>query len=250
MPWRVFINITGGSQRGESYEFAQEVVLIGRSRKADLVLNDSAVSVTHCQILAGGESVEIEDLRSKNGTFVNEVPIERTGLKTGDKIQVGRTELEVRFEPLTSEIPLLSPLYESAFIAGYSDAERGLLAEEIKRSMLAERTYAFANGEELLVEMARWFEDGRSPGIIILDLKMPIINGINTAISLRAYERAYERKELIQIVFFFDPPDTEAFRKVLAFCSPSFYYPRRATIADFDHQARLMLNNLKRSLAS
>ena len=221
--------------------------MIGRSRKADLVLNDSAVSVKHCQIQGSDDSVEIEDLVSKNGTFVNEVPIERTALKTGDRIQVGRSELEIRLEPMTAELPLSSPLYPSVFIAGYSEEERNFLAEEAKRTILAEESYVFFNGEELLVEAVRWFEKNRAPGLFILDLKMPIINGINTAISLRAYERAYQREKLVPVVFFFDPPDTEAFRKVLVFCSPSLHYPRQAERADFDHQAKLLLTNLRRS---
>jgi pSer/pThr/pTyr-binding forkhead associated (FHA) protein len=249
MPWKVLIAITEGTQRGEEYEFVQDLILIGRSRRADVVLNDSAVSVKHCQIEAGGDSVEIEDLMSKNGTFVNQIPIQRTVLKTGDRIQLGRTELSVRLEPMTATLPLSKPLYENAFIAGYSEQERMFLSEEIKRAMFAKDSYAFATGEELMTEVINWFEKNRSPGIFILDLKMPIINGINTAISLRAYERAYQRPEPIPIVFFFDPPDTEAFQKVLSFCSPSLYYPRQTDRKDFDQQARLMVNNLKRSLS-
>ena len=62
---------------------------------------------------------------------------------------------------------------------------------------------------------------------MIIDFKMPIINGINTAISLRAYERAYKRDSLIPVLFFCDPPDSEAFRKVLSFCSPAMLFPGR-----------------------
>jgi len=247
MPWKVYITITGGTQRGEEYEFTQDNILVGRSRKADVVLNDSSVSVKHCQILTAGDSVELEDLMSKNGTFLNDAPVARTTLNNRDRIQAGRSELEIRLEPMTADLPLTSPLYPSVFIAGYSDQERELLAVESKRSMLAEESYAFANGEELLVNTIQWFEKNRGPGLFLLDLKMPIINGINTAISIRAYERAYQRPELIPMVFFFDPPDTEAFRKVLGFCSPSWYYPRRAEQVDFAQQVKLLLNNLKRS---
>ncbi len=240
--------ITGGSQRGEEYQFTQDNILIGRSRKAEVVLNDSSVSVKHCQIIAGGESVELEDLMSKNGTFVNQAPIdERITLKNGDQIQVGRSELTVRLEPTTASLPLTSPLYPNLFIAGYENQEREMLAAEAKQSMLAEESHAFPNGEELMVRTLEWFEQNRDPGLLILDLKMPIINGINAAISIRAYERAYQRPGLIPIVFFFDPPDTEAFRKVLTFCAPSLYYPRRQDRMDFGEQVKLLINNLKRS---
>lgn len=248
MALKIIVHITGGSQRGEFYEFIQDKILIGRSRKADLVLNDSAVSVKHCQILLGEDSAEVEDLMSKNGTYVNEMPVERATIKTGDRIQVGRSELEIRLERVTAEIPLSSPLYSSVFIAGYSEGEREFLGQEMEKALLAEKSYLFSNGEEVLVEVIRWFEEKRKPGFLVLDLKMPIINGINTAISLRAYERAYGLKELLPVVFFLDPPDTEAFRKVLSFCSPSFYHPRQADRADFEHQANLLIRNLKRTL--
>ncbi len=247
MPWKIIISVTGGPERGARHEFVQDKIIIGRSRKADVVLNDAAVGVTHCQIQLSDDSVEVEDLMSKNNTFVNEVAVERAPLKTGDRIQIGRTELEIRIEPLTAEIPLTSPLYPNIFVAGYGEQERNFLAEEAKRSLLVPETQVFSTGEELLVEAVRWFEQKLSPGLFILDLKMPIINGINAAISLRAYERAYQTEKPAPIVFFCDPPDTEAFRKVLAFCTPSLYYPRQLERADFDHQVKLLFINLKRA---
>ena len=247
MPWKLSIIITQGPQRGERYEFVQDSVLIGRSSRADLVLKDPAVSAEHCRIRLG-EVVEIEDLNSKNGTLVNRLAVERSILRSGDKIQLGTTELRINLEPLSEKDRLIYALYPSLFIAGFSEPERKFLEQEAVKSLLAGRALSFPTGEQLLIETARWLEQGQSPGMVILDIKMPIINGINTAISLRAYERAYQSPSSAFIVFFADQSESEAFKKVLAFCSPALHFPRQAEKFSFEQSAQRLIKNLRRTV--
>ena len=247
MPWKLSIIITQGPQKGERYEFVQDSVLIGRSSRADLVLKDSAVSAEHCRIRLGEEAVEIEDLGSKNGTFVNQLAVERSVLRSGDKIQLGTTELGINLEPLSEQDRLNYALYSSLLIAGFNELERKFLEKEATKSLLARRALSFPTGEELLIEIARWLEQGQSPGLVILDIKMPIINGINTAISLRAYERVYQTSAPCLIVFFADQQESEAFKKVLTFCSPALYFPRQAEKFSFEQSARRLIKNLRRT---
>jgi CheY-like chemotaxis protein len=247
MPWKLTISVKDGSQRGEVYDFYKDSVTIGRSKRADLNLNDSAIGAEHSRILVREDEVVIEDLNSKNGTFVNQVPVERSEIKSKDRIQLGKSELEIHLEPLTEKNRLSSAIYTSALIAGYTDEERDYFAETLVSSLVAAHAFGFANGEELLSETVRWFEQMRAPDLVIIDFKMPVINGINTAISLRAYERAYKRDSLIPVLFFCDPPDSEAFRKVLTFCSPAMLFPRQEQSADFESQTQLLLKNLRRA---
>ena len=52
------------------------------------------MSRVHCQLLALGDGeLEVRDLESTNGTYVNGERIERARLASGDKVQVGRVEL-------------------------------------------------------------------------------------------------------------------------------------------------------------
>lgn len=247
MPWKVTITVTGGSQRGEQFEYYKDSVLIGRSRRSDLVLNDAAISNEHCRILVTEETVEIEDLTSKNSTFINQLPVERAPLKTGDRIQLGKSELEVRLELITEKNRLSSAIYQSTMVGGFNEQQRNYLSETLVSTLVASRVFGFANGEELLIETVRWFEQMRAPDLVILDFKMTVINGVNTAITLRAYERAYKRSSLIPVLFFCDSPDSEAFRKVLTFCSPAMLFPRQAESADFETQAQLLIKNLRRA---
>jgi len=67
---------------------------IGRSTGADFILDAALVSRVHCQLLALGDgALEVRDLESTNGTYVNGARIERACLSPGDKVQVGRVEL-------------------------------------------------------------------------------------------------------------------------------------------------------------
>lgn len=67
---------------------------IGRATGADFIVDAPLVSRVHCRVTAlpGGE-LEVRDLNSTNGTFVNGERIENAVLAPGDRIQVGRVEL-------------------------------------------------------------------------------------------------------------------------------------------------------------
>ena len=69
---------------------------IGRSTGADFIVEASLVSRIHCRLTAGASELEVLDLDSTNGTFVNGERIERKTLKPGDRLGVGRVELLVQ----------------------------------------------------------------------------------------------------------------------------------------------------------
>ncbi len=69
------------------------VKTIGRATRADFIVDAPLVSRLHCRIEAGDDGVDVVDLESTNGTFVNDERIERTRLKIGDRLRVGRVEL-------------------------------------------------------------------------------------------------------------------------------------------------------------
>jgi len=67
---------------------------IGRSTGADFILDAALVSRVHCQflVLRDGE-LEVKDLESTNGTYVNGERLERARLASGDCVRIGRVEL-------------------------------------------------------------------------------------------------------------------------------------------------------------
>jgi pSer/pThr/pTyr-binding forkhead associated (FHA) protein len=68
---------------------------VGRAPRADFILDVALVSRLHCRITAADENLEVVDLSSTNGTFVNGTRVEKAHLRTGDRLRIGRVELTV-----------------------------------------------------------------------------------------------------------------------------------------------------------
>ena len=71
------------------------VKTIGRAPLADFILDAALVSRVHCKLAAGAADLEVVDLESTNGTFVNGERISRALLKAGDRLGVGKVEFVV-----------------------------------------------------------------------------------------------------------------------------------------------------------
>ena len=68
---------------------------VGRAARADFILDAALVSRIHCRLTAAAEHLEVEDLSSTNGTFVNDKRVKRATLAGGDRLRVGRVELTI-----------------------------------------------------------------------------------------------------------------------------------------------------------
>ena len=71
------------------------VKTVGRAPRADFILDAALVSRLHCRLTAAGDNLEVVDLKSTNGTFVNDRRIGKARLKSGDRLRIGRVELTV-----------------------------------------------------------------------------------------------------------------------------------------------------------
>ena len=73
---------------------------MGRAPGADFVVDAALVSRVHCRFtLNHGRELELEDLGSTNGTFVNGIKVGKAMLRDGDKLTVGRVLFAVATEP-------------------------------------------------------------------------------------------------------------------------------------------------------
>jgi pSer/pThr/pTyr-binding forkhead associated (FHA) protein len=68
---------------------------VGRAARADFIVDAQMVSRVHCRLTAGAAELEVLDLSSTNGTFVNGQRIDRARLRDGDRLGIGRVELVV-----------------------------------------------------------------------------------------------------------------------------------------------------------
>lgn len=72
-------------------------VIVGRD--ADLTIPEASVSRQHFKIQLTGESFEIIDLGSQNGTELNGHRVARAPLRNGDELTAGKLRLEVEIPP-------------------------------------------------------------------------------------------------------------------------------------------------------
>lgn len=81
----------GAEQR---VHMAGAVLRIGRGLENDVVLDSLSVSRNHARLLRDG-GLTVEDLGSRNGTFVNGRRVQRAQVGPGDRIRLGATEVQI-----------------------------------------------------------------------------------------------------------------------------------------------------------
>ena len=68
---------------------------VGRAPRADFIVEAPLVSRLHCRLTAGAAQLEVVDLDSTNGTYVNGQRVTRVVLRSGDRLGVGKVEFVV-----------------------------------------------------------------------------------------------------------------------------------------------------------
>ena len=71
---------------------------IGRGPRADFVIEATLLSRVHCQLSTTTSQLVVEDLKSTNGTYVNDTRVECIALNDGDCLRLGRVEFLVSRE--------------------------------------------------------------------------------------------------------------------------------------------------------
>ncbi|WP_044301826.1 FHA domain-containing protein [Rhodopirellula sallentina] len=90
---KIRLRVQTGSLQGKEIEIGQEKFVIGRSDSCQLRPKSESVSRKHCIIAVQKGRVLIQDLKSRNGTFVNEKrlpPDKAKVLKDGDILRIGK----------------------------------------------------------------------------------------------------------------------------------------------------------------
>ena len=98
---QVKLKVLAGSHAGTEISVNVEKFLIGRSESCSLRPKSESVSRKHCIIVLRDNKVLVQDLNSRNGTFVNEKrlpPDAAKVLASNDKLRVGKLEFEVLIE--------------------------------------------------------------------------------------------------------------------------------------------------------
>ncbi len=88
---KAMVVIARGPQKGSRFLITAEGVSIGRSTESSIFLDDVTVSRSHAQIKREDKGAFVlVDNASLNGTYLNNVSVEKNVLKNGDEIQIGK----------------------------------------------------------------------------------------------------------------------------------------------------------------
>jgi len=141
-----------GGSIGRKYELAAGQTMLGRDPLATIFLDVDSVSRSHARIEVKGPETVVMDLGSTNGTFVNDVQVQRSPLRSGDLLKLG----DVIFK----------------FLAGQN--VEAAYHEEIYRMTIRDGLTHVANvrylNEFLEREVARSRRHGRELALILFDI--------------------------------------------------------------------------------
>jgi len=90
-PARVRLEAVSGPVEGRIFSLEEGEISIGREPSNQISLLDPLVSRRHCVVRRDGPDVRLEDLDSRNSTFVNGVPVKERVLVHGDQVRVGNS---------------------------------------------------------------------------------------------------------------------------------------------------------------
>ena len=114
---QVVLKVVGGKNDGREIAIAVPRFIIGRGDTAHLRPSSDLVSREHCEILVGDGKVIVNDLKSRNGTFVNGKQLAEThNAKSGDSVRIGRLQFELVIDPVkaSAKKPRVESVMEAA----------------------------------------------------------------------------------------------------------------------------------------
>ncbi|MBL8792521.1 MAG: FHA domain-containing protein [Planctomycetia bacterium] len=101
---KISLIVTQGSNKGKGIPVSKSEFCIGRDPKCHLRPASQAVSKRHCLIHIRDDQIFVEDLKSTNGTFVNEDQVQgERELKDGDLLKVGPLEFVVKTDSVHAQ---------------------------------------------------------------------------------------------------------------------------------------------------
>ncbi|HEY5649183.1 MAG TPA: response regulator [Nitrospiria bacterium] len=118
--------------------------------------------------------------------------------------------------------PNAPPALETILMADDSQMIRDLLSEVINGIRITKNLHSFENGAEFIKTFTKNLTAKQPPNIVILDLEMPVMDGVTAARMMRAQEAQHNAPK-VPIVFFSAKKIDEKLRSQLDQCNPASY---------------------------
>lgn len=175
---QVRLKVIGGKNDNREIRIAVPEFIIGRGDEAHLKPTSDLISRQHCSIKIGDGKVLVQDMGSRNGTFVNGVQLSQAiEAKAGDILRVGRLQFELL-------IDIAEPSMKRPKVEGVAEA--------------AARTAGTAGGNSGDIEdsISSWLTEEISPGGLqdTRQLSLEDTKSILAEAERKALEKERERK--------------------------------------------------------
>ena len=103
----------GGPLKGTVIPLETGHTIVGRSASCGFVLDDPSVSRQHCALSEAGENWQVEDLDTRNGTYVNGVRVKTCVLHHCDQVRIGNSLFVFLIEPVSAGPPGVGGEFDS-----------------------------------------------------------------------------------------------------------------------------------------
>jgi len=138
-----------GTELGKKYNLDKQVIIIGRSSKCDIQVDQESVSRTHAKLIVSSKAVVLRDLGSTNGTYVNDEQVGEKQLQDGDLVKIGRTIFKF-LSGGNIESAYHEEIYRLTTVDGLTDTyNKRYFLENLERELSRARRY----GRELSLAM-------------------------------------------------------------------------------------------------
>jgi transcriptional regulator with GAF, ATPase, and Fis domain len=216
MPYLV---LQKGEGEGTVFPLVKRITTLGRGDNSDVILDDKNISRIHAQVIRlDNDLTSLVDLGSSNGSFVNDLPINRIFLMDGDEIKIGESFLT--FHEGEPESEHFAPnqrqvrIEKRALLAAHPMGQPTEIfsrpvddqSESLKKTYLQLRTlYKLITDLNLIREPSNMYE--RIGQVLLLSLGMdrivffshdkiqarfnPQISMINPSINIKSFDETY-----------------------------------------------------------
>ena len=152
------IKFLSGPKAGKPILLTKGLVILGRQKNCAVSIPSTSISKEHAQLIVKEDSLEITDLNSSNGTFIDGRQIRAAQLKEGDRVVLSS---EIIFEVKKRAAPLQSMGFpvnlpgESAGLLKSSAGQTNSLFEKILKSI---KDYSHETILPGIYQLAKWLE--------------------------------------------------------------------------------------------
>ncbi len=128
-------------------------ITIGRTADNDITIDNLAVSSHHATVHANNDGAVLQDMRSTNGTFVNDNKVISHNLSDGDIIGIGKHQILFSTEPASSAVSLDDQ--NEATVMMSADFQQQL-QQELSKNKTTTRTTTSKKKKGFFAKISEW----------------------------------------------------------------------------------------------